>query len=211
MHTLLATLLAGLLLLVGPAPTAPTPEPPAVATVAAAEAATYQIDPLHTQLGFRIRHLGIAFVSGVFDDFEGTITFDPADLSATRAEVTVQTASIDTGVEPRDDHLRSADFFEVETYPTMTFTSTGAQPTGPSTFLLTGDLTIKGITREVVFDATAAGPIEVEEGRRVGFYATTEINRRDFGITWGGNLPNGFPAVGDRVQIILDVEGLIGS
>src|SRR5690606_16637232 len=119
--------------------------------------------------------------------------------------------SIDTDVQQRDDHLRSADFFEVEAYPTMTFASTGVQPTGPTTFRLVGDLTIKGTTREVVFDVTAAGPIPIENGQRVGFHATTAIARRDFGVTWGTVLPGGCPAVGHHVQIVLDVEAVTGG
>lgn len=194
---------------------APYPAPPAPPTSTAAwapaEAATYQIDPAHTNVGFRIRHMGIAFVEGEFDTFEGTITFDPNDVAATRADVTVQTASIDTDVQQRDDHLRSADFFEVETYPTMTFVSTGVQPTGQHTFRLVGDLTIKGTAKEVVFDVTTGGPIPIENGQRVGFHATTTIDRRDFGISWGSELPGGIPAVGNQVQLVLDVEGVAGS
>lgn len=192
------------------APAETPADAPATNTLAdaSAEAATYNIDPAHTTVGFRIRHMGIAFVEGEFDEFEGTINYDPSDLSATRANVTVQTASIDTDVERRDDHLRSADFFEVETYPTMTFTTTGVQPTGQNTFRLIGDLTIKGTTKEVVFDVDAAGPIPIENGQRVGFHATTTIDRRDFGIDWGSELPGGIPAVGNQVQLVLDVEGV---
>ncbi len=191
---------------------APDPAPAASATAqATADAATYQIDPAHTNVGFRIRHMGIAFVEGEFDDFEGAITFDPADVGATRADVTVQMASIDTDVEARDNHLRSEDFFEVEAFPTMTFVSTSAQPTGQNTFRLAGDLTMKGVTKEVVFDVMAAGPIPIENGQRAGFHATTTIDRRDFGVTWGREMPGGVPAVGNRVQIVLDVEAVTES
>lgn len=210
MHTFLITLLTGLFLFISPAPvTAPAVSEAVVAESAAA--ATYQIDPYHTNIGFRIRHMGIAFVEGEFGSYDGTITLDPANLAATRAEVTIQAASIDTDVQQRDDHLRSADFFEVETYPTMTFVSKSAQPTGPNTFRLIGDLTIKGTTREVALDATLGGPIPIENGQRVGFHATTQIDRRDFGITWGADLPGGFPAVGHQVQIVLDVEAVSES
>ena len=190
--------------------TAPAPAPLAAAAVEA-PAATYQIDPAHSNVGFRIRHMGIAFVEGEFDDFEGAIVFDPADVAATRADVTVQMASVDTDVEARDNHLRAADFFEVETFPTMTFVSTGVAPTGAGTFRLAGDLTLKGTTKGVVFDVTAGGPIPIEDGQRVGFHATTEIDRRDFGITWGRDLPGGVPAVGNKVQIVLDVEAVTES
>ena len=119
--------------------------------------------------------------------------------------------TITTGDQKRDDHLRSADFFEVETYPTMTFTTTGVQPTGQNSFRLVGDLTIKETTKEVTFDVEAAGPIPIENGQRVGFHATTTIDRRDFGITWGSELPGGIPAVGHQVQLVLDVEGVTGG
>lgn len=210
MKTLTLSLFAALLLaLVAFAPIPESAPSSALAeTTASLPAATYTIDPAHSNVGFRIRHMGIAFVEGEFDTFEGTIAYDPEDVAATRADVTVQTASINTDVQQRDDHLRSADFFEVETYPTMTFTSTGVQPTGQHTFRLTGDLTIKGTTKEVTFDVTAAGPIPIENGQRVGFHATTSIDRRDFGITWGSELPGGIPALGHQVQLVLDVEAV---
>ena len=191
-----------------PAPAAPAPD---ASPIIPAEVATYQIDPAHTTIGFRIRHMGIAFIEGEFDEFEGTITYDPNDVAATWADVTVQTASIDTDVQQRDDHLRSADFFEVETYPTMTFTTTGIQPTGRNSFRLIGDLTIKGTTKEAAFDVEAAGPIPTENGQRVGFHATTKIDRRDFGIAWGSELPGGIPSVGNQVQLVLDVEAVTGA
>ena len=212
MKTLFLLPVAGLFLMATAAPNAPAPAPaPATVVDHTAAAASYQIDPAHTNVGFRIRHMGVAFVVGNFDSFEGTIAFDPADLAATRADVTVQTASVDTDVERRDNHLRSADFFEVETYPTMTFASSEVQPTGPNTFRLVGDLTMKDVTKEVVFDVTAAGPIPTENGQRAGFHATTTIDRRDFGITWGSELPGGIPSVGNEVQIVLDVEATSGS
>ena len=176
--------------------------------VAPVEVVAYQIDPAHTNIGFRIRHMGVAFVEGEFDAFEGTIAFSPDNLTATRAEVTVRTTSIDTDVEQRDNHLRSADFFEVETYPTMTFAASEVHPTGLNSFRLVGDLTIKGTTKEVVFDVESAGPIPTDNGQRVGFHATTTIDRRDFGITWGSDLPGGIPSVGNQVQLVLDVEGV---
>lgn len=210
MKTLLLLPVAGLALMAASAPDAPAPAPAPLAAEAV-EAATYQVDPAHTNVGFRIRHMGVAFVEGEFDTFEGSIAYDPENVAATRADVTVRTASVDTDVQQRDDHLRSADFFEVETYPTMTFVSTGVQPTAQNAFRLVGDLTIKGTTREVAFDVAAAGPIPIENGQRVGFHATTTIDRRDFGITWGSELPGGIPAVGNEVQIVLDVEAVTGS
>lgn len=206
MKAILLALPLALLIAAGLVAPVPTPEAPSAAPAAPLDAARFQIDPAHTTLGFRIRHMGIAFVEGEFDEFEGTITYDADSVAATRASVTVQTASIDTDVEQRDNHLRSADFFEVETYPEMTFETTEVHPTGPNSFRLVGDLTIKGTTQETVFDVEAAGPIPTDNGQRVGFHATTTIDRRDFGITWGSTLPSGVPSVGNEVQLVLDVE-----
>ena len=207
MKSFLFTLFAGLLLFAYPASAAPVPDM-AADPVTPGEVMTFEIDPAHTTIGFRIRHMGIAFVEGEFDEFDGTITYDPNNVAATQADVTVQTASIDTDVRRRDDHLRSADFFEVETYPTMTFITTGVEPTGQNSFRLIGDLTIKGTTKEVAFDVEAAGPIPIENGQRVGFHATTTVDRRDFGIDWGSELPGGIPAVGNQVELVLDVEAV---
>lgn len=195
-----------------PAPAAPSAALERLAggtPVASEGAVTYALDAAHTSVAFRIRHMGVAYVPGRFTEFDGQVTFDPANLAATQVRATVQVASVNTAVPMRDDHLRSADFFEAETYPTMTFVSTGATPTGPNTFRLTGDLTIKDTTRPVTFEATAAGPIaDPRAGSRIGFHATTTIDRRDFGITWGQTMPDGVPSIGHQVQIILDVEGV---
>ena len=206
-------------LLLAPSPTATPdvalPDAPAASGVASAglpAAGTYALDPAHSTVGFRIRHMGLAFVEGEFDGFEGQIQFDPADIAATTVTATVQTASVDTDVDARDAHLRTADFFDVETYPTMTFRSTAVQPTGPTTFRLTGDLTLHGVTRPVTLDVTAAGPItDPRAGQRAGFHATGEIDRRDFGMTWGQSLPGGVPAVGHLVTLVLDAEATTGA
>ncbi len=212
MKTTLLALIFGIILSAGPAFAASGPDgTPGPTSAVVEEAAMYTIDPAHTTVGFRIRHMGIAFVEGEFDEFAGTITFDPNNLSATRADVTVKTTSIDTDVERRDNHLRSADFFDVESYPEMTFTSTSVQPTGPTSFRLLGNLTMKGNTKPVAFDVEAAGPITTDQGARIGFHATTEIDRRDFGITWGSDMPSGVPSVGNTVQLVLDVEAVAGS
>ena len=174
-------------------------------------AGTYALDPAHTTVGFRIRHMGLAFVEGEFDSFEGTVAFDPANVAATTVTATVQTTSVDTDVDARDGHLRTADFFDVATYPTMTFQSTAVHPTGPNTFRLVGDLTLHGVTRPVTLDVTAAGPIsDPRGGTRAGFHAEGEIDRRDFGITWGQNLPSGVPGVGHLVTLVLDAEATAG-
>lgn len=224
---MLRAALASLVALFFPAPPVdrtPPPAPPAVAELPAAglrsastpvaalpaalpAAGTYALDPAHSTVGFRIRHMGIAWVEGEFDAFEGTVVFDPADVAATTVRATVQTASVDTDVDARDGHLRTADFFDAETYPAMTFQSTAVHPTGPNTFRLAGDLTLHGVTRPVTFDVTAAGPIsDPRGGTRAGFHGEAEIDRRDFGMTWGQDLPGGVPGVGHLVQIVLDAE-----
>jgi len=205
---------AALFLAPSPTGTADVSLPEAPATVAGQlpAAGTYTLDPAHSTVGFRIRHMGIAMVEGEFDGFEGTIQFDPANIAATSVQATIQTASVDTDVDARDGHLRTADFFDVETYPTMTFASTGVQPTGPNTFRLMGDLTLHGVTRPVTLDVTAAGPItDPRAGQRAGFHAEGEIDRRDFGMTWGQDLPGGVPAVGHMVKLVLDAEATSAS
>ncbi len=209
-----AALVAAALFL-APSPTV-TPDValPAAPTAAAGlpAAGTYTLDPAHSTVGFRIRHMGIAMVEGEFDAFEGTVVFDPANIAATTVSATVQTTSVDTDVDARDGHLRTADFFDVATYPTMTFQSTAVQPTGPNTFRLTGDLTLHGVTRPVTLDVTAAGPItDPRAGQRAGFHAEGEIDRRDFGITWGQDLPSGVPGVGHIVKLVLDAEATSAS
>ena len=174
-------------------------------------AGTYALDVAHSTVGFRIRHMGLAFVEGEFDAFEGQVVFDPANIAATSVTATVQTASVDTDVEARDTHLRTADFFDAATHPTMTFRSTAVQPTGPTTFRLTGDLTLHGVTRPVTLDVVAAGPIDDPRGgTRAGFHAEGEIDRRDFGMTWGRDLPSGVPGVGHLVTLVLDAEATAG-
>lgn len=196
---------------VGPSQTAPE-RLAGLAPVASEGAVAYTLDRAHSQVGFRIRHMGVAYVPGRFDDFDGTITFDPENIAATQVSATVRMTSVNTSVEARDNHLRSADFFEVEAHPTMTFVSSGVQPTGPNTFRLTGNLTMKGVTRPVTLDATAAGPIvDPRAGSRVGFHAEGEIDRRDFGVTWGNDLPSGVPGVANVVRIVLDAEATPAS
>ena len=205
-----AALLAAAFFL-APTPTADRdvslPAAPAAGAAGFPAAGTYTLDPAHSTVGFRIRHMGLAEVEGEFDAFEGSISFDPANISATTVQATVQTTSVDTDVDARDGHLRTADFFDVATYPTMTFASTAVQPTGPNTFRLTGNLTLHGVTRPVTLNVTAAGPIaDPRGGTRAGFHAEGEIDRRDFGMTWGQDLPSGVPGVGHLVTLVLDAE-----
>lgn len=172
-------------------------------TVPVVPPGTWVIDAAHTVVGFAARHL-MSRVRGTFSEVSGRLVTaeDPAGSSVT---ATVGMASINTGNQMRDDHLRSADFFDVERMPTMTFAGTGVRENGEG-WILTGDLTIKGVTRPVDLDVEFLGldPTGAQGEPRVGFSATTVINRRDFGVTWGLDAPK--LVVGDKIDITLDVE-----
>lgn len=171
-------------------------------------AGTWTIDPSHSEVGFSVRHLMVSKVKGSFERFEGAITIaeDPLASSVTAS---VDLGSINTRDAQRDAHLRSADFFETETYPTLTFASTSVTPDGDD-FAVAGDLTIKGVTRPVVlaleFNGTHPDPWG---GTRSGFSATTEISRKDFGIDFEIPMDGGGVVVGDKISITLEVEAVL--
>lgn len=180
------------------------------AALAAASPTTWKVDPAHTEVGFEVRHF-FSKVHGVFHDFSGTIAFDEADPSAIKVDASVNATSVDTGNEKRDADLRSADFFEVDKHPTFAFKSTKVLRAGKNKFKITGDLTLHGVTKPVVFDAEFLGSSAISIGgqswgSRAGFSATTIINRKDFGINWNKTLDNGGVMVDDLVTIILNVE-----
>jgi polyisoprenoid-binding protein YceI len=174
--------------------------------VSAATHTTWAIDPAHSHVGFSVRHMMISTVKGRFGEIAGTIVLDD-DLSASSVEATLGVASIDTREPQRDAHLRSADFFDAAQFPTITFKSRRVEAAVPGTFAVTGDLTIKGVTREVVLEA-------IEEGRgkdpwggeRAGFTAHTTINRRDYGLSYNQVLETGGVLVGEEIKISLDVQ-----
>jgi polyisoprenoid-binding protein YceI len=169
---------------------------------AAAQVETFEIDPLHSTTQFAVRHLGIAAVRGVFNKVSGTVQYDPSDLSKTALDVSIDAASIDTRVDIRDKDLRSSNFFDVEKYPTITFKSKRAEAQGKGKMKITGDLTMHGVTKEVVLQVEGPnGPIKDPHGnRRLGASATTQTSRKDFGV-------NGSPdGVADDVLITIDVE-----
>lgn len=171
-------------------------------------ATVYAIDPDHTTVSFKIRHL-FTKVEGTFNEFEGAFTYVPGDPPQWKTNATIQAASIDTRVEKRDQHLRSKDFFSVERYPTLTFVSTEIADVTPTSAKLHGDLTIHGVTKPVVFDLAIHGEGKDPWGNiRSGFTATTTINRKDFGLTWNEILETGQFLVGDDVEITLEVEGI---
>ena len=173
-------------------------------------AGTWAIDPVHSEVSFTVRHMMVSKVRGRFDTFEGTIVTGATPLDST-VTASVDLSSINTGQEQRDAHIRSADFFEVEKHPFMTFASTGVRAEGDH-FLLDGDLTLKGVTKPVTFklDVNGFGP-DAYGGTRVGFSATTEINRSDFGVNFNGPIPGvpGGVAVSEKVQINLEIEGVL--
>ena len=172
-------------------------------------AATYQIDADHSTVGFKIKHL-LSHVEGRFNQFEGSFEYDPEKPESWKAQATIQAASIDTNVAPRDKHLRSADFFDVEKFPTITFESTQVTDVTPTGAKLNGLLTIHGIQKPVVLDLEIHGVIKDPWGNvKAGFTAMTKINRKDFGLTWNKALEAGQVLVGEEVAITLEVEGLL--
>jgi polyisoprenoid-binding protein YceI len=184
----------------------------AFASVASAAPEPYKLDPAHTQVGFQVRHF-FSKVPGNFKDFSGTILLDPSNLEGSSADVTIQAASVNTNNDRRDNHLRSADFFEVEKFPTLTFKSTKVTKVSDTKLQVAGDLTIRGVTKPTVLDVEflGAGPVVVEgnpAGTRAGFLATTTINRKDFGVSWNRTLDQGGTLLGDDVAINIGVEAV---
>ncbi len=172
-----------------------------------AEAGTYNFDKAHSFIGFKVKHMGLIEVPGYFRDFTGTVNYDAADPSKSTVQFTAKMTSVDTGVAPRDNHLRTKDFFEVETYPEMTFKSTSVAKKGKG-WVLTGDLTMKSVTKSVSipFDITGFVPGGERSGAKIGIAGETTINRRDFGVNYGGNMPNGVPTLSDDVKVVLQIE-----
>jgi polyisoprenoid-binding protein YceI len=182
----------------------------ASASVAAAAPTTWKIDPNHTNVGFSVRHF-FSQVHGRFREVEGTIVFDDANPSAISVDATVNAASVDTGNPNRDADLKTDHFFLVEKYPTLTFKSTKVTRAGKDKFKVTGELTMRGVTKTVTFDAEYLGAASVgvggeSWGRKAGFQATTVVNRKDFNINWNEKLDNGGFMVGDDVKIELSIE-----
>jgi polyisoprenoid-binding protein YceI len=168
-------------------------------------AGTWTIDPVHSHVGFVIKHLMVSKVRGRFTGFSGTIT-TAEDPAASTVAVTIDATSIDTDNGMRDDHVRSADFFDAENHPTLAFSSTGIRHE-EGEYFIDGELTIRGTTRPVTLtlETPAFGP-SPQGGTKAGFSATTEINRIDFGVSYNGPIPGGGVALGEKVQIVLDVE-----
>lgn len=169
---------------------------------------TYQVDPAHTTVGFSIAHLVINTVHGRFLDFTGTVVIDPDKSNAVvEAKSTIQVKSIDTGVTQRDNHLRSADFFDVEKFPTITFVSKRVENKGGQQ-LLVGDFTMHGVTKELSLRVKIKGPIKAMGGQRIGIEATGSLNRKDYGISWNKTLDAGGLMLGEDVQIEINAEAV---
>ena len=175
-------------------------------------ATNWMIDPAHTQVEFGVKHMMFTTVRGQFAAFEGSVDYDATNPAASGVSVTIDASSIDTGVEDRDAHLRSGDFFDVEQFPQITFRSTaveGSLEQGGS-FRIIGDLTIRGETREVALDASFDGTgTDPWGGTRAGFTAKTKIDRRDFGLTWNQALETGGVLVGHDITISLQVQAVL--
>jgi len=171
-------------------------------------AATWNIDPDHTNIGFKVKHLMVSNVKGTFEKFTGTVNVDEKDVTKSKIEVSIDTKSVNTNVVKRDDDLRSPNFLDVVKYPVMTFTSKKVAKAGKGKLKVTGDLSLHGVTREVVLDVE--GPSAESKDPwgniRKGASATTKINRKDFGLTWNKTLETGGVLVGDEVQINLEIE-----
>ena len=172
-------------------------------------AATYKIDPAHSTIGFKVKHLAISKVPGSFTEFSGTFSFDPNKLTESRAAATIAVKSIDTANAKRDDHLRGDDFFSAEKFPEISFQTTKIEPVIGEGFKATGDLTIHGVTKSVVLNVAFNGSAKDPSGKeRAAFSATTKINRKDFGLTWNKVLETGGLVVGEEVEISIEVEGV---
>lgn len=175
---------------------------------AAAEVGTWQIDAQHSAAQFSVRHMMISNVKGEFSKMAGTVQYDPADITKTVVDVTIDANSINTRVEGRDKDLRSANFFDVEKYPTLTFKSKRVQAAGAGKWKITGDLTIHGTTKEVILEGEGPTPA-IKDGRgalHMGASGGCKVNRKDFGLTWNRTLDGGGVVVGDEVTITIDVE-----
>ena len=169
---------------------------------------TYVLDASHSEVGFSVRHVMVSKTKGRFADVEGTIVIAEDPLGSS-VEVTIQAASIDTRDEGRDGHLRSADFLDVDTHPTLSYVSRSVQPAGKGRWTVEGDLTVRGVTRPVPLEVTfEGGAKDPWGGERIGFAASAELNREDFGLTWNQALETGGVLVGKTVKIEIEAEAV---
>jgi polyisoprenoid-binding protein YceI len=167
----------------------------------------YEIDAAHTQVQFKVRHLGVSTVTGRFARFAGTFAYDPARPETSWVTATIDAASVDTDNDRRDNHLQSPDFFAADSYPTLTFQSTRVEAAGEGELRVAGDLTIRGVTRPVVLEVALEGATTDREGQPItGWSAETTVDRKDYGLRWNRLTEAGGWLVGDEVRIVLEVE-----
>ncbi|KOU54082.1 YceI family protein [Streptomyces sp. WM6378] len=186
-----------------------TAAPVEVDPALAALSGTYTIDPAHSSIGFTVRHAMVTNVRGSFTEHEGTLTLDGENPGASAASIDVKIASIDTGIADRDGHLRSGDFFDAEQFPVMSFRSTEAKELGGDKYRITGDLTIKDVTRPLAIDLEFNGSATDPYGnQRIGFEGGAEILRSDWGLTWNAALETGGVMVSDKVKLTFDISAI---
>jgi polyisoprenoid-binding protein YceI len=179
-----------------------------LAIPAFASATTWSIDPDHSNVGFKVRHLMVSNVKGSFDKYTGTVELNDKDITKSKVNVAIDTASVNTNVQKRDEHLRSADFFDVAKYPAMTFVSKKVAKAGKDRLKITGDLTLHGVTRQVVLDVDGLSTESKDPWGNIrrGATASTKINRKDFGLVWNAALETGGVTVGEEVAITMEIE-----
>jgi len=173
-----------------------------------AQAGTWQIDSAHTSAQFAVKHMMVSTVRGQFNKTSGTVAWDGKDFTTAAVDVVIDAASINTRESRRDDHLRSADFFDVARHPTLTFASKKVEKVGDGQYKVTGDLTLRGVTKEVVL-AVEGSPTPMQDpfgNTKLGGSATTRLNRKDFGLNWSKSLDGGGVVLGDEVEVTIDIE-----
>jgi polyisoprenoid-binding protein YceI len=169
----------------------------------------YTIDPTHSRIGFSVRHAMVTNVRGQFTEYEGKLHLDGANPAASTAELVIKVASVDTSQAQRDEHLRTGDFFNAETYPEITFRSTSAEEVGDDTYRLHGDLTIKGVTKQVSLDLEFTGAATDPYGlNRAGFEGGTTVDRTTWGLTYNAALETGGVLIGEKVKLVLDISAV---
>jgi len=168
----------------------------------------YTVDPTHSSIGFAVRHMVVSKVKGYFNEYTATILYDDKDITKSNAEVTIKTASIDTRDAKRDEHLRTPDFFDAAKYPEITFKSKRIEKSGEG-FVAVGDLTMRGVTKEIQLPFTFAGVVTDPWGNtRLGLSASTKLNRQDYGVSWSKSLDSGGLVVSDDVEIAIEIEAI---
>jgi polyisoprenoid-binding protein YceI len=170
---------------------------------------SWTLDPIHTHVGFSVKHLMVSTVRGQFRNYSGTIEIDPADFTRSRFSGEIDVSSVDTGNPDRDKHLRTGDFFDVAAHPTMQWKSTAIEPRGEGEYVVHGELTMRGVTKPIALDVEFLGTSKGLHGKTVaGFSARGTVNRKDFGVNFNALLETGGVAVGEKVKLELDVEAV---